>query len=99
MAGVFQGSLLDLVDQAGPGPLGGSVRRRALSHGAWVDVRPGWLAGADELFGRLLRAVPWRAERRPVHGVPPSTASSSGSRRRSSAAAVISTRYSASCAR
>jgi alkylated DNA repair dioxygenase AlkB len=32
-----------------------------------VDVRPGWLAGADELFGRLLRAVPWRAERRPMY--------------------------------
>jgi alkylated DNA repair dioxygenase AlkB len=67
MADAFQGSLLDLVDQAGPGPLGDSVRRRALAHGAWVDVRPGWLAGADELFGRLLRAVPWRAERRHMY--------------------------------
>ena len=38
MAGMFQGSLLDLVDQAGPGPLGDSVRRRPLAHGAWVDV-------------------------------------------------------------
>jgi len=67
MAGAFQGSLLDLVDQAGPGPLGDSVRRRPLSHGAWVDIRPGWLAGADELFARLLRAVPWRAERRHMY--------------------------------
>src|SRR5215475_859910 len=67
MAGVFQGSLLDLVGQAGPGPLGDSVRRRDLAHGAWVDVRPGWLAGADELFGRLRRAVPWRAERRRMY--------------------------------
>ena len=60
MAGMFQGSLLDLVDQAGPGPLGDSVRRRPLAHGAWVDVRPGWLAGADELFAgheRYLRAA------------------------------------------
>ena len=65
--GVFQGSLLDLMGQAGPGPLGESVRRRDLAHGAWVDVRPGWLAGADELFGRLLRAVPWRAERRHMY--------------------------------
>ena len=64
MAGTFQGSLLDLAARPGPGPLAGSVRRRALAHGAWLDVRPGWLAGADELFGRLLTAVPWRAERR-----------------------------------
>ncbi len=67
MAGAFQGSLLDLVDQAGPGPLGESVRRTVLDHGAWVDVRPGWLAGADALFGRLLHAVPWRAERRTMY--------------------------------
>jgi alkylated DNA repair dioxygenase AlkB len=64
MAGTFQGSLLDLAARPGPGPLAPSVRRRALAHGAWLDVRPGWLAGADELFGRLLTAVPWRAERR-----------------------------------
>ena len=49
--GVFQGSLLDLVGQAGSGPLGESVRRSDLARGAWVDVRPGWLAGSDALFG------------------------------------------------
>jgi alkylated DNA repair dioxygenase AlkB len=65
--GVFQGSLLDLVGQAGPGPLGESVRRSELAGGAWVDVRPGWLTGSDALFGRLLRAVPWRAERRQMY--------------------------------
>jgi alkylated DNA repair dioxygenase AlkB len=64
MAGTFQGSLLDLAVRPGPAPLAGSVHRRALAHGAWLDVRPGWLAGADELFARLLTAVPWRAERR-----------------------------------
>jgi alkylated DNA repair dioxygenase AlkB len=64
MAGMFQGSLLDLAVRPGPAPLAGSARRRALAHGAWLDVRPGWLAGADELFGRLLTGVPWRAERR-----------------------------------
>ena len=67
MTDVFQGSLLDLAGQAGPGPLGDSVRRRPLAHGAWVDTRPGWLAGADALFGRLLRTVPWRAERRQMY--------------------------------
>jgi alkylated DNA repair dioxygenase AlkB len=67
MARTFQGSLLDLTGQPGPGPLAESVRRRALAPGAWVDIRPGWLAGADELFGRLLAAVPWRAERRQMY--------------------------------
>ena len=46
------------------GTLGGTVRRHVLSHGAWIDVRPGWLAGSDELFAKLVRDVPWRAERR-----------------------------------
>ncbi|HYA50615.1 MAG TPA: alpha-ketoglutarate-dependent dioxygenase AlkB, partial [Streptosporangiaceae bacterium] len=67
MAGAFQGSLLDLAVEAGPGPLGESVRRRPLAHGAWVDTQPGWLAGADALFDRLLDAVPWRAERRQMY--------------------------------
>lgn len=64
MTGVFQGSLLDWCDQTGPGPLGDTVHRTELAHGAWVDVRPGWFGGADELFHRLMRNVPWRAERR-----------------------------------
>ena len=64
MAGTFQESLLDLAAPPGPAPLAESVCRRALPPGAWLDIRPGWLAGADELFGHLLTAVPWRAERR-----------------------------------
>lgn len=64
MSAAFQGSLLDLCDRAGPGPLGSSVLRTPLSRGAWVDVRPGWISGADALFERLLEAVPWRPEKR-----------------------------------
>jgi alkylated DNA repair dioxygenase AlkB len=60
----LQGSLLDLSGEAGPGRLGSSVRRTALARGAWVDLRPGWIAGADALFERLAAAVPWRAEKR-----------------------------------
>ncbi|HCU92526.1 MAG TPA: alpha-ketoglutarate-dependent dioxygenase AlkB [Actinobacteria bacterium] len=67
MAVAFQGSLLDLAGRPGPAPLGGSVRRTVLARGAWVDVRPGWLGGADALFGRLLAAVPWHAERRQMY--------------------------------
>jgi alkylated DNA repair dioxygenase AlkB len=49
--------------------LGGleSVRRTELSHGAWVEVRPGWLSGADALFAVLQRDVPWCAERRQMY--------------------------------
>jgi alkylated DNA repair dioxygenase AlkB len=67
MTAAFQASLLDLGDEVRPGPLGPTVRRTPLSDGAWVDVRPGWMSGADALFERLLADVPWRAERRQMY--------------------------------
>ena len=63
----LQGSLLDLCDEAGPGPLGSTVQRTVLSRGAWIDLRPGWIAGADALFERLAGTVPWRAEKRHMY--------------------------------
>ena len=66
----FQGSLLDLCAEPGadgPGALGSTVRRSALARGAWVDVRPAWITGADALFERLAGTVPWRAERRHMY--------------------------------
>ncbi len=63
----YQASLLDLDAPTGPAPLRGRVRRIPLAHGAWLDVCPGWLGGADALFERLLRNVPWRAERRQMY--------------------------------
>ena len=63
----FQASLLDGgEEEAGPGPLA-PARRTALSRGAWIDVLPGWIRGADALFARLAGAVPWRAERRQMY--------------------------------
>ena len=41
---------LDLDEETRPGPLGGTVRRTILGHGAWIDLRPGWMAGADALL-------------------------------------------------
>ena len=67
MTQAFQGSLLDQCDEPGPGPLGTSVQRTDLDRGAWIDVRPGWIAGADVLFERLADRVPWRAERRHMY--------------------------------
>jgi alkylated DNA repair dioxygenase AlkB len=55
----------DANDQ-GLGPLT-RVERRTLTGGAWVDVLPGWLTGADRLFQRLAGEVPWQAERRPMY--------------------------------
>ena len=62
----LQGSLLDDVDDLGLRSLA-PLRRTPLADGAWVDVRPGWLTGADELFGHLRRGVDWRAERRRMY--------------------------------
>ncbi len=65
----FQTSLFD-APAAGPGAgstlgaLGEAVHRHHLTRGAWVDVRPGWVSGSEELFVRLVRDVPWCAERR-----------------------------------
>ncbi len=62
----MQVSLFD--DGADPAlrPLTG-LRRTALDDGAWVDVLPGWLTGADEVFRYLADQVPWRAERRRMY--------------------------------
>ncbi|MEU5867529.1 MULTISPECIES: alpha-ketoglutarate-dependent dioxygenase AlkB [unclassified Nonomuraea] len=67
MKAAFQASLLGLDEELGVGRLGATVRRTYLDHGAWIDLRPGWLAGADTLFGRLAETVPWRAERRRMY--------------------------------
>jgi alkylated DNA repair dioxygenase AlkB len=67
MSASVQESLLDMSDEPVLGPLGPSVRRTELSRGAWVDVRPGWLTGSGEVFGRLLGTVPWRAEKRQMY--------------------------------
>jgi alkylated DNA repair dioxygenase AlkB len=71
MPTTLQGSLFDCADenadrQAVPGSLDG-VRRTHLGAGAWVDVLPGWLAGSDALFERLVARVPWQADRRPMY--------------------------------
>jgi alkylated DNA repair dioxygenase AlkB len=67
MTASFQGSLLDLGEGARPGSFGAMLTRTPLSRGAWVDLRPGWLAGAAELFARLAGDVPWRAEKRQMY--------------------------------
>ncbi|MBD2760153.1 alpha-ketoglutarate-dependent dioxygenase AlkB [Yimella sp. cx-573] len=71
MSYALQGSLLDQTEAVGTRALGDTVRRTELTRGAWVDVRPGWLTGADELFTRLALGGPahvdWRAEVRQMY--------------------------------
>ncbi|MCZ7458337.1 alpha-ketoglutarate-dependent dioxygenase AlkB [Streptomyces sp. WMMC940] len=62
----LQGSLFDQTDEIRLGPLT-DVRRTVLGQGAWLDVLPGWLSGADALFRELADGVPWRAERRQMY--------------------------------
>jgi alkylated DNA repair dioxygenase AlkB len=64
---MFQPSLLDAGGEVGPGRLRDGTRRTLLSDGAWIDLHPGWLHGADEVYERLLTGVPWHAERRPMY--------------------------------
>ncbi|MGO4597803.1 alpha-ketoglutarate-dependent dioxygenase AlkB [Terrabacter sp. 2RAF25] len=63
----LQGSLLDLTDAMTLRAVGTGLTRHQLARGAWVDVRPGWLAAGDDLFAALLRDVPWHAERRQMY--------------------------------
>ena len=66
MATAWQTSLFDSTAELGLTSLD-SLRRTELRHGAWIDLLPGWLTGADKLFGRLESGVPWRAETRPMY--------------------------------
>ena len=68
MSAGVQGSIFDL-DAESPRlrELGSHVERRVLTKGAWVDLRPGWIAGSTDLFDALRDDVPWRAERRRMY--------------------------------
>lgn len=66
MAAHAQGSLFDQTDEIRLGPLT-DVTRTVLGDGAWIDLLPGWLGGADALYGELATGVPWRAERRQMY--------------------------------
>ena len=63
---MLQGSLFDQAEEMALGPLA-EARRTVLGAGAWIDVLPGWLRGADALFERLAGDVPWQAERRQMY--------------------------------
>ncbi|WP_103509522.1 alpha-ketoglutarate-dependent dioxygenase AlkB [Streptomyces sp. SM13] len=66
MAVHLQSSLFDQEAEVGTRPLSG-LHRTDLGHGAWIDVLPQWLRGADTLFETLVRDVAWRAEQRVMY--------------------------------
>ena len=67
MTVAFQASLFDASAEFALGDLERGLTRVELTHGAWLEVRPGWLTGADALFERLAAVVPWSAERRRMY--------------------------------
>jgi alkylated DNA repair dioxygenase AlkB len=60
---VVQPSLFGSSGNLGVAELGAGLTRRPLSDGAWIDLRPGFVTAADELFDALAAAVPWHEER------------------------------------
>ncbi|NIH81941.1 alpha-ketoglutarate-dependent dioxygenase AlkB [Amycolatopsis viridis] len=66
MTAGLQGSLFGQAEECSLGSLT-TTRRTELGDGAWIDLRPGWLTGADVLFERLAAEVPWHGERRRMY--------------------------------
>jgi alkylated DNA repair dioxygenase AlkB len=64
---VVQPSLLGSVGELGVAELGDAVERRPLADGAWIDLRPGFVTAADELFDVLASGVPWHEERMRIY--------------------------------
>jgi len=67
MSTVVQGSLFDLADDIGLAALAPTIVRQPLGRGAWIDLLPGWLRGADALFEELVHCIPWHGERRQMY--------------------------------
>ena len=44
-----------------------SCTRRILDRGAWIDHQPGWLAGHDALFERLVERADWHQRTRHMY--------------------------------
>jgi alkylated DNA repair dioxygenase AlkB len=61
---VFQPSLLASGEAPGFDAGLDSARRRFLGAGAWLDIVPGWVRGADALFEQVLAEAPWQSRTR-----------------------------------
>jgi alkylated DNA repair dioxygenase AlkB len=43
------------------------LERHDLGQGAWYDVLPGWVSGADAVFADLMERAPWASHERPMY--------------------------------
>ena len=59
----LQASLFDR-DATRPDETFATLVRHPLDERSWVDHAPGWLAGADTLFERLVAEAPWKQRER-----------------------------------
>jgi alkylated DNA repair dioxygenase AlkB len=62
----WQPSLLDGEPPSFDPDLSG-LERHDLGQGAWYDLAPGWVRGADTLFAELVDGAPWAAHERPMY--------------------------------
>jgi alkylated DNA repair dioxygenase AlkB len=62
----WQPSLLDAAAPRFDRELRG-LERRDLGSGAWIDVQPRWVEGADSLFAAILDAAPWAEHERHMY--------------------------------
>lgn len=67
LAPVLQGTLFSAGEEVMLRSLDVGCERLTLERGAWVELRPGWVAGAEELYEHLVAEVPWRSERRQMY--------------------------------
>ncbi len=63
----WQGSLLGGAEPSVDATFTGRYRIE-LDADSWIDVVPGWLTGADEVFARLVDAAPWSQRNRIMWG-------------------------------
>jgi alkylated DNA repair dioxygenase AlkB len=62
----WQPSLLEDAEPGVARTLAG-IERRELGDGAWYDVLPGWVRGADALFAAVVADAPWESHERPMY--------------------------------
>jgi alkylated DNA repair dioxygenase AlkB len=63
----WQPSLFDVAPPASDAAFATLVRHQ-LDGSAWLDHAPGWVHGADTLFGWMLANAPWHTEDIVIHG-------------------------------
>lgn len=66
-ATTWQPSLLGSVEEPGCNRTFDGAARRFLGAGAWLDIVPGWVHGADVLFDRILEAGDWSTRDRRMY--------------------------------